>query len=463
MSANFRRAGAIALATVWAALAAAQGSAASMPFQGEATAAVPKPDPRPIRTAEPAEATPDPGWGAAGPPCAGRAAAASYGLAMPWGQEDFEAFRAAYLSPDGRKWLEAVMQRARPYLGYIEERLRLYALPEELAFLPVVESEFSPKAVSRSGAAGLWQFMRNSISGYGMRIDDWVDERRDFMKSSDGALRKLADNYSTFGDWNIAIAAYNAGAGALGRAIVAARRDGSDSPDYWELRRRGLLSRETSAYVPKFLAIASILMHAGRSGLATSWDSPKSWEAFPPGKPIDLSLLASAAGLDLGLLRAANPELRYGVTPPTPGYLLKVPSEALPVVKAVLEDPGRALIRYYLHTVRSGDTLSAISRRFGTPISAILQANPGLRPDLIRLGLSIVVPAFKDGPAPEEAAPSKGENLDFSGSYTVAKGDSLWALSLRFNVQPEALAERNGLSITSVIREGMTLRVPILN
>jgi membrane-bound lytic murein transglycosylase D len=418
---------------------------------------------RPLRTTPPAEAAISEVWGPGGPPCEGHASAPSYGLPMPWGQEDFEAFRSAYLSEDGRKWLEAVMLRAKPYLAYIEERLRIYGLPEELAFLPVVESEFSPRAVSKSGAAGLWQFMRNSISGYGMRIDDWVDERRDFMKSSDGALRKLADNYSTFGDWNIAIAAYNAGAGALGRAIAAARRDGAGAPDYWEIKRRGLLSRETAAYVPKFLAIASILMYPGRSGLALSWDSPKSFVALPPGKPIDLSLLSSATGLDLALLRSANPELKYGVTPPTAGYMLKVPSESLPTVKAVLEDPSRSLIRYYLHTVRSGDTLSGISRRFGTPIAAILQANPGLKSDLIRLGVSIVVPAFKDSPLPEEAQAYKGENIDFSASYVVAKGDSIWALSLRYNVQPETLAEKNGLSITSVIREGMTLHVPILN
>ena len=88
------------------------------------------------------------------------------------------------------------MARAKPFLPYIEERIRFYGLPDELAFLPVIESEYSPRNVSKSGAAGLWQFMRNSIAGYGMRIDDWVDERRDFMKSTDGALRKLADNYA---------------------------------------------------------------------------------------------------------------------------------------------------------------------------------------------------------------------------------------------------------------------------
>ena len=400
-------------------------------------------------------------WAPAGPPLQSHAEEASYCIAMPWGEKSFESFRADYLSPDGKKWLAAIMERARPYFFYISERLRYYGLPEELAFLPVVESEYSPQAVSKSGAAGLWQFMRNSIAGYDINIDDWVDERRDFMKSSDGALRKLADNYGAFGDWDLAIAAYNTGDGAIARAIARAKREGATAPDYWDLRARGLLSPETNSYVPKFLAIASILRYPGRNGIALSWDPPQSWEAITPGRPVDLAILAKATGLDLDLLRKANPELRYGVTPPSASYKLKVPSDALDSVKAVLDDKSLALIRYYLHTVRSGDTLSGISRSYGAPMPAILQSNPGMKADFLRIGQVIVVPALKNAPPPSLPPLTNGE-LDFSGSYTIVKGDTLWSLSLRFNVQPEVLAERNGLALGSVIREGMTLRVPIV-
>jgi membrane-bound lytic murein transglycosylase D len=282
---------------------------------------------------------------------------------MPWGEESFEAFRAAYLGEDARRWLAAVMSRAGPYLPYIYDRIRLYGLPEELAFLPVVESEFSPRAVSKSGAAGLWQFMKNSVAGYGMRIDDWVDERRDFMKSSDGALRKLADNFATFGDWELALAAYNAGAGAVGRAVAAARRTGAPSTDYWELRRRGLLSAENAAYVPKFLAIASILRYPARSGLDLAWEASAALDTIAPGRPIDLALLSKRAGIDAAVLREANPELRHGVTPPEPGYLLKVPASAAEAARAAIADASAELLRYSLHSVRSGDTLSAIARK----------------------------------------------------------------------------------------------------
>jgi len=431
---------------------------AAIALMGFAQEPVPPPVREPQRSSIPAD-TP---WGEAGPPTQGHAEDPDFMIPMPWGQKSFEAIRTAYLTPDGKKWLAAIMERAKPFLPFIEERVRFYGLPDELAFLPVVESEFSPRNVSKSGAAGLWQFMRNSIAGYGMRIDDWVDERRDFMKSTDGALRKLADNYAAFGDWGLAIAAYNCGDGALARAISIAKKDGAGSPDYWELRGRGLLKAETAGYLPKFLAIASILRYPGRNGLEQSWDEPASWEAVAPGRPVDLAILSEQAGVPLDLLREANPELRYGVTPPGRGYSLKVPAASAAAIRAVIDDPTRKLVRYYLHTVRSGDTLSGIARRYDAPIPAIVDSNPGLKPDRIMLGQVIVVPALKDTPPPAPEPAAAGEAPDFSSSCVVAKGDTLWSLSLRYGVQPELLAERNGLTISSVIREGTSLRVPIL-
>jgi membrane-bound lytic murein transglycosylase D len=401
-------------------------------------------------------------WGEAGAPFRGHSSDASYGIAMPWGETHFEAIRSAYLSDDGKKFLAAVMAKAKPYLPFVEERIRFFALPDELAFLPVIESEYSPRNVSRSGAAGLWQFMRNSIAGYGMRIDDWVDERRDFMKSTDGALRKLADNYGAFGDWSLALAAYNCGDGALAHALSQARKAGIASPSFWDLRRLGLLNQETADYVPKFLAVASILMYPGRNGLPQSWDDPVAWDTIAPSRPVDLKLLSEQAGLPLAVLKDANQELRYGITPPSKGYELKIPAGSADAVRAVVDDPSRKLLRYYLHTVHTGDTISGISRRYGTPVNAIVDSNPGLQPDRIRLGQVLVVPAFTDAPPPDESEGQAGAAPDFSSSYSVAKGDTLWNISLRYGVQPELLAERNGLELGSVIREGMALRVPIL-
>lgn len=410
--------------------------------------AVPAPSPRPLRAAAPAAADPDIAGGLLRlPPGDGLA------MEIPWENERFRKFREAYLSPGGRKWLEAVAARSVPFASYVYERILWYGLPEELFHLPVIESEWSPRAVSRSGAVGLWQFMRNSIAGYDMRIDDWVDERRDFMKSTDAALRKLRTNYESLGSWEMALAAYNAGLGAVSRAAAAA-----GTRDYWELSARGLLPAEAVSYVPKFLAAVSVLGRAGRNGLSLQDSPPVSWERVELYRPVDLSLLSEASGLPLSVLRSGNPELRYDVTPPEGRYALKVPAESAPAVREVLARPGFQAMRYYQHRVRSGDTLSALARHYEVTVPLILRLNPGVRAEAIRIGSTLLIPALKEK-APY-APPSPSETLDFSGSYVVSKGDTLWSISLRYGIQPETLAERNGLDISSIIREGMTLKVP---
>ncbi|HPE89039.1 MAG TPA: LysM peptidoglycan-binding domain-containing protein [Spirochaetales bacterium] len=412
---------------------------ASLPAQDEGAAA------RPLRTS---------GLGA--PAYEHHAGPERYALELPYGEPQFERFRASYLSAGGRQWLEAVGERSRPYASYVLERIRYYGLPEELFYLPFIESEYSPRAVSRSGASGLWQFMRNSVGGYDMRIDDWVDERRDFMKSTDGALRKLLSNYERFGDWPLAIAAYNCGAGAMDRAIKAA----GGVRDYWALRERGLLPPETASYVPKFLAVVSVAMHGGRNGLEPSWTPSVEWARVPLDRPVDLAMLASASGAPLELLKAGNPELRYGVTPPEGRYAVKVPAGYEEAVRAAVASRD-ALMNVYMHVVASGDTVSALAKHYEVSVAMIAKMNPGLDPGRIRIGQRIVIPAFKDK-RPYVSAPKADDGAAFDGSYVVMKGDTLWAISLKYNVQPEVLAARNGLSLDGVLREGLSLIVPIL-
>ena len=379
-----------------------------------------------------------------------------FSLPIPHGEPQFERFKASYQTPGGRKWLEAVQSRSRPYASYIYRRIRDLGLPEELFFLPFIESEYLPKAVSRSGAMGLWQFMRNSIGGYNIRIDDWLDERRDFMKSTDAALHKLQWNYNRFGDWLLAIAAYNCGAGAMDRAIAA-----GGVRDFWILRDRGLLPSETAAYIPKFLAVVSVSMHAGRNGLATPWSEAIEWVRVPVTRPIDLSMLSEATGLPLATLTSGNPELRYAITPPEGRYELKVPEAYRDLVAKALASPDR-LMNVYVHMAKSGDTVSAIARHYAVPVPMIARLNPGMDPDRIRIGQRIVVPAFKET-RPFESQRMEDDKLVFGGKHRVAQGDTLWSLSLVYGVQPEVLAEKNGLTLLGILREGAELIVPILN
>jgi membrane-bound lytic murein transglycosylase D len=379
-----------------------------------------------------------------------------FSFPMPDGDPQFERFKAAYLTPGGRKWLEAVYTRSRPYASYIYRRIRDLGLPEELYFLPFIESEYLPKAVSRSGAMGLWQFMRNSIGGYNIRIDDWLDERRDFMKSTDAALHKLQWNYQRFGDWLLAIAAYNCGAGAMDRAIAA-----GGVRDFWKLREKGLLPSETAAYIPKFLAVIAVSMHAGRNGLATPWAEATEWVRVPVTRPVDLSMLSEVTGIPLATLTTGNPELRHAVTPPEGRYELKVPEAFRNAVVDALASTDR-LMNVYIHQARSGDTVSAIARHYDVSVQMIARMNPGMNPDRIRIGQRIVVPAFKDT-SPYEGVRMQDDQLVFGGKHRVAQGDTLWSLSLVYGVQPEVLAEKNGLTLFGVLREGAELIVPILN
>ncbi len=414
------------------------------------------PAPPPPRGLAPLRASPPPAGEPAVPAARNHAAELRFDIEPPWGEARFERFLASYRKADGLKRLERALDRAEPYLDWIRERVAAHGLPAELAWLPVVESDYHPWAVSKSGAVGLWQFMTNSIAGYDMRVDEWVDERRDFMKATEGALRKLAYNRAQLGDWYLALAAYNAGLGAVQRAIAAA-----GTRDYFELSARGFLKPETADYVPKLMAAAVMLSYPGRSGLEPRWKPVREWRTIPLEKPVDLALLAEAAGIPLARLREGNAELAWSVSPPDRIWNLKVPAEYADAALAALSRPELQLMRFHLYSVRSGDTLSALSRHYDVSVALILRFNPGLRPEALRIGAKVVIPALKDV-APYVPPDAPRDDRPFDGTHVVVKGETLWALALRYEVRPETLAERNGMALDAVIREGQALKVPIL-
>jgi len=385
-----------------------------------------------------------------------------YDIPMPWGQESFETLRASYLSSGGKKWLQAVMERSLPYMAYVEEKIEEYNLPKELVFLPIIESEYSPNAVSRSGATGIWQFMRNSISGYGLSISEWTDDRKDFMKSTDAALKKLNDNYKDLNDWLLAIAAYNAGLGAVSRAV---KSSSGELIDFWHLYDSKKLSMEPLSYVPKFLAIASILRYPELHGLPSEWGEKSSWETLATSRQVDLNVLSERTGISLDILKKGNAELNYRITPPILNHLIKVPSDKAEIVKAVLEDNSSPLFRYDIYKVKSGDTLGAIALRYNTPLTFIMQANSGIKADKINIGQKLIIPHLSGASAAANIAATTatakpGGNSAFPGSYSVKKGDTLSEISLLFKIKPTLLAAQNGISVHSVLSVGQKLKVP---
>jgi membrane-bound lytic murein transglycosylase D len=325
------------------------------------------------------------------PPAQGHIGAEIYSLAIP-DEDIIGRFVDGFLA-QRKDWLQTVLDRSVRYRGVIARAIAEKGLPRELQYLPAVESAFQVRATSPRGAVGLWQLMRNTASPYGLRMDQWVDERRDFWKSTDASLDKLAENYRIFGDWCMALAAYNCGVGKL--SGIARRSPGAD---YWALRRKGVLPRETAAFVPQFLALSRILSYPGRYGLEPGWDPSPEWARVPLDRCVDLRVLSRACGLPFDAMAAANPELNFPLTPPASyGYQLKVPADQEPAVEQALETATMPLLEFRVHVIVSGDTLSEMAQTYGVSVEMIQEFNPRLSPRALQLGTKVLVPVAPPG------------------------------------------------------------------
>ena len=320
------------------------------------------------------------------PPAQGIRGDEVYSLDIP--DEEVVARYMEGLLAQRKDWLEAVLSRSSRYRLVIDAELAERGLPRELRFLPAVESGFQTNAVSPMGAVGLWQLMRNTASPYGLRMDQWVDERRDFMRSTEASLQKLEDNYLQFGDWFLALAAYNCGVGRL-MGVVAR----NPNADFWALRRKGVLPRETSAFVPMFLAMTRILSYPGRYGLEVSWDPSPDWARIPLEACVDLRLLSRQSGVPLDVLAHSNAELNFPMTPPASyQYVLKVPQEYEQAVKDTLAAATIPLMQFNIHVVKPGDTLSGMAQRYHVSVDMILQFNTRLAPRTLKIGSKVMIP-----------------------------------------------------------------------
>ena len=322
-------------------------------------------------------------------------------------------------------------------------------------FLPVIESSFVVSALSSSKALGLWQFMENSISPFGIRKNQWIDERLDPWLSTKAALKKLNENYTVLGSWEMALAAYNCG---LGAATRAAKKAGNY--DFWYLADNGYLPKQTVNYVPKFLAVSKILSNYREYGIEINWQAKtRDFETIETNKAVDIGILSEKLGLDKTELSMLNPALLYNVTPPGIKYSLNVPSEKIQEAEKIINS-DELLLNFNIYTVRSGDTLYAMGLHYGVSVEMIQDYNNGIKPSQLRPGQKLLIPSFKEvEPYQGRISSHKGE---FKGSYTVQKGDTLWSIALKYQVQVESLAEENNLSVDSILSIGKTLKVPIL-
>ncbi|MCR5699143.1 MAG: transglycosylase SLT domain-containing protein [Treponemataceae bacterium] len=367
-------------------------------------------------------------------------------------------FLEQYSAESSKKYLTAIMNNSYPYRAYIQKALKEADMPLCLQYLPVIESGYRITALSKSGAHGIWQFMMNSISPYGMRVNMWMDERMDPWTSTDAALKKLKENYDALGSWELALAAYNCGLGAMRKAV---KNGGSN--DFWELCQKGYIRPETKNYIPKFIAVSTVLSNKEIYGFDYEEPDPETdrsvhFETISVNRNIDLKVLSEKSGIPVEDLRFYNPCLTYGITPPSMSYNLRLPEGTKGQVEELLKN-SIPLIKYHIYTVKSGDSLYALARHYGIAEAEIQRVN-NLHGTTIKIGQRLMIPAVKD--VAEFSRKQNTEKIDFSGIYVVNDNDTLWSLALKFNVPLEVLAGENNMEITDVLRIGSTIKVPII-
>ena len=364
-----------------------------------------------------------------------------------------------YTSNFAKDWLNKVMSESLKYRAYVQKVIADKNLPQELQYLPVIESNYKISALSKSGAYGMWQFMKNSISPFNIRVNSWMDERKDPWLSTNAAIQKLKENYDYFGSWELALAAYNCGLGAINRTIKKA-----GSSDFWYLANNGFLKAETKNYVPKFIAICTILENKEKYGLEfpepnIQNDNCVNFEEISVKRSIDLTILAEKSNIEKEILTFYNPSLFYNITPPDTTYKLRVPKDKKAEIENLLASSNLPLVKYHVYTVKSGDSLYALSKHYEIPVTEIQRVNK-LNGTIIKIGQQLMIPAIKD--VAKFTGAKQYEKVVFNGKHKVTEKDTLWNLSLKYNVQVEVLAEENNMKIDDILRIGTEINVPII-
>lgn len=362
-----------------------------------------------------------------------------------------------------RDKFQASLDRSGRYVERLRAIFAEEGIPQDLVYMAHVESAFKVTAYSRAKAKGIFQFIAGTGLRYGMRIDSWIDERSDPERSARAAAAYLRDLYGMFGDWYLALAAYNTGEGRVARSI---HRLGPVS--FWDLARTRSLFAETKNYVPAILAATLIAKQPEKYGFTTAADPPVEWETVEVPGAIHFDSVARVTGIDAETLRNLNPHLRRQRTPPGESFPLRVPPGAGDSVRAAVHSiPASERVADALHKVRRGETLSAISRRYGVSISEIQHANGMGRRTLLRVGQSLVIPGAIGASTARVSAPPRSSGdpvrpVAASGPavHRVRRGDTLSAIARRYGSSVQAIASANGIGVRSTLRVGQQLRIP---
>ncbi|MEO5824564.1 MAG: LysM peptidoglycan-binding domain-containing protein [Gemmatimonadales bacterium] len=356
-------------------------------------------------------------------------------------------------------WLD----RMPRFEGYARKQLAARDLPGDLVYLALIESGFSTVATSRASAVGMWQFMAPTGRAYGLRVDGWVDERRDPIKATDAAARHLADLTERFGSHYLAAAAYNGGAGRVGRGLTRMASgddefDQSSDDAFFELASTSLIYQETKDYVPKLIAAALI----AKEPTKYQFREPASVAPFPHDSVIvdggtGLDLIARLADTTLDAMRELNPHLLRMVTPPGRTYAVRLPDgRAVMVARRYADVPARERAAVATHRVAKGETVTTIARRYGVGAPAIRAANSNARGKRLAVGSTLYIPVSKVLPESVLREPEAVTNSR-SRTHLVRRGETLSGIASRYGVTQASIRTANKLPKRGAVRIGQSL------
>ncbi|GAA5525581.1 membrane-bound lytic murein transglycosylase D [Microbulbifer aestuariivivens] len=365
----------------------------------------------------------------------------------------------AYFSRN-QGYMSRVTERSRRYIFHVIEKLEKANLPLELALLPIVESAYDPFAYSHARASGMWQFIPSTGRAFGLNQNWWYDGRRDVDASTDAAVAYFTYLSERFnGDWELILAAYNAGEGTVRRAVQRNERRGRGTT-FWDLK----LPRETQRYVPQLLALAEVVSRSDyyRVSLHDVANEPY-YAKVDVGSQIDLAQAADLAKIEIEELYLLNPGFNRWATDPNGKHELLIPADRRETFQLALNDlPVEQRVNWQRYKISSGDTLSTIARRYQTTVAAIREANK-LRGNTIRAGQTLLIPSAS-GPAGQYAyaLDERVQRRQASGqgtktTYTVRPGDTLWGIARTMDVGVRELAKWNSMAPGDTLRPGRKL------
>ena len=341
------------------------------------------------------------------------------------------------------------LNRSGIYIDLLRKLLKEEDMPQDLVYAALVESGYNPKAYSYAKAKGIWQFIQGTGKRYGLKVDWWVDERSDPIKSTRAAAAYLRDLYALFGDWYLALAAYNAGEG---KVLTAINRTGKN--DFWELIKTPYLRDQTKNYVPAILAAAIISRTPEKFGFSPVVPRPLEYEVVEINRFTDLRVVSDICECSYDELLTLNPELRRNIVPgsTSSAYSLKVPKGTKEAVLAKIDTlPSVRLANYRHYVVHRGDTLSRIAKKYGVPVDQLAEANNVTVKQYIKPGTRLLIPSGRTYYTYARKIISGSASASSSSpTYVVRTGDTLYAISERFNIEQEQLKRMNNITGDSI-------------